>query len=174
MLRRLFVTLLLGGLAGVACVGLGGCAKPALPDATVRASSKEELAEFRSDLSTRFAAEELKPFDTALDELRFDAMDRGIKTTEAREQDMQAAVNGKSVREVLRLGWKARHHRLLGEIKVMSELLQHDLGVKEKTAATGTPESVLTHIQNQQEILGRLRRDLADTERQLTAWGARP
>jgi hypothetical protein len=174
MLRWFVAVLLPGSLCGIVCAGLAGCAKQPLPDITVRASSTEELAAFRSDLGARFAAEELQPFDTALNELRQEAMGRGIKTAAAREQEMQSVVNGKTVHDVLLLGWGARRSRLLDELKVMSELHAHDLKVKERTAATGTPESVLTHLQNQEEILARLRRDLADTERQLAAWGAPP
>jgi hypothetical protein len=175
MLRRLFVVVLLGCLGGVECLSLGGCAKPRdLPEITVRASTAGELAAFRSELAARFSPEQLSPLDTALQELQLDAMNRNVPTAEAREQDMLSAVNGQSVHAALVLGWQARRHRLLREIAFMSGQVEHNLKLQQQTVATGTPESVLTHLHNAQDILARLHRDLTATERRLTEWGAPP
>lgn len=175
MLRCLFVVVVLGCLGGIGCVSLGGCAKPKdLAAITVRASAAGELNAFRSELGARFAPEQLPPFDTALQELKLDAMNRGVATAADRERDMLAAVNGKSVHAALLLGWTARRNRIVREIATMTELLEHNLKLQQKTAATGTPESVTTHVHNAQDILARLRRDLAEAERRLTDWGATP
>ncbi|MFI5336265.1 MAG: hypothetical protein ACHQ5A_05755 [Opitutales bacterium] len=172
MLRRFVLALLLGSLGGAMCLGLGGCSKPALPDTTVRAATTEDLAAFRADLGERFTAEQLQPFDTALLELKLDAMNRGVAAAADREQQVQAAVNGQTVRAVEILGWKARRTRLLGEITFMSGLMESDLKAQQRTAATGTPASVTTHIQNEQDILARLHRDLTATEQELTGLAA--
>lgn len=136
----------------------------------VRSSSSSELTLFRTELSGRFTPEQLRPFDTAIQELKLDAMNRDIAGSAAREEDMRSVINGKSVHATLVLGWKARRNRLLGEIAQMSGLLERDLKRQQATAATGTPESVLTHIQNEQDILARLRHSLQGTESQLEAW----
>ena len=81
-------------------------------------------------------------------------------------------MNSQTVRQTEIRGWQARRTRLLGEQKMMSGLLERDLQAKQRTAATGTPESVLTHIQNEQDILTRLARDLAEVDARLAAWGA--
>jgi hypothetical protein len=155
--------------------GLGGCAKPPpLPEIAVRAGSADELAGFRAELGSRFAAEQLQPIDTALQELKLDAMNRGVATADAREQAMLAVVNGKTVRETLVLGWQARRARLLRERAQLAGMLEPDLRLRQQTAANGTPESVSTRIQNEQDILARLQRDLTDAEGRLTAWGAPP
>ena len=175
MSRWLFVVVFTACLGGVACVSLGGCAKPKdLPEIAVRADAAGELAAFRSELGARFTAEQLQPFDTALQELRLDAMNRGVATADAREQDMLAAVNGKSVHEALLLGWAARRNRILREIAFMTGQLEYNLKQQRQTAATGTPESVATHLHNVQDVLDRLHRDLTDAEGRLTNWGAKP
>jgi hypothetical protein len=163
MLRRTTLALLLAVLPA--------CARPpALPDMPVRAASEEELKAFRAGLDARFAPEQLQTFDTALQELRLDAMNRDVATAAAREADLRAVVNGQTVRTVEILGWQARRRRLLGEIALLTPQLEHDLKRRAETAAAGTPQIVLNRIQNIQDILARLQRDLADTEQRLAGW----
>jgi hypothetical protein len=165
MRHCLFVVLLLGLF--------GGCAKPKdLPELTVRSTDAGELAAFKSELGARFTAEQLKPLDTALQELQLDAMNRGVAAAEDREQAMLNAVNGKSVHEALVLGWQARRNRFLHEISLITGLLDGDLQLQQKTAATGTSQSVLDRIRTEQGLLAQLQANLAATERQLTDWGA--
>lgn len=170
MLRWFVVVVLLGSLLGAECVSLSGCAKQALPDITVRAASTEELAAFRAELGDRFTAEELKPFDLALQELQLDAMNHDVASAAAREQHARAAVNGKTVREALVLGWLARRARLLAEIQPMAETLERDLQTRTRYGAD-TPVIVTNRIQNVQDILARLRRDLLAADEQIAALG---
>ena len=153
-----------------------GCAKPPdLAHTVVQAGSADELAAFRADLGNRFTADQLKDFDTATKELQLDAMNQGVKAAADRETAMLQAINGKSVGQALIAGWQARHRRLEGETKQISELLTFDLKARDKAVTEGRSPSaaVETHIQNEQEILARLQRDLAATDQQLAAWGAR-
>ena len=173
MMRCLFAVVLLSCLAGVECISLGGCARPkALPEITVSAAHAGELTDFRAELGTRFTPEQLQPFNTALQELQLDAMNRGVATAADRELDMLAAVNGKTVHAALVLGWQARRNRFLREIAGLTKMLDQDLQQREKTAATGTPGPVTRRIGSEQEVLGQLHRNLDDTEQKLTAWGA--
>jgi len=153
----------------------GGCGKPKdLPDLTVRSADAGELAAFKSELGGRFTPEQLKPLDTALQELQLDAMDRNVPTAEAREQDMLKVVDGKTVREALVLGWQARHRRFLRETALLTGLLDNDLKLQQKTAATGTPQTVLDRIQSEKTVIAQLQANLAETDRQLTEWGVAP
>ncbi|MEI6107901.1 MAG: hypothetical protein WCR49_12930, partial [Opitutae bacterium] len=77
------------------------------------------------------------------------------------------------VRQTLVLGWQARRHRLLREIAFMTGQVEHNLTLQQQSSAAGTPESVLTHLHNAQDILARLQRDLTATEHRLTEWGAK-
>ena len=164
MAPRLFVALLLGLLAG--------CSRPPeLADTVIRAASAEELAAFRSGLAERFPADQLQPFDTALQELNLAALS-DVPTAEARDVRTRAAVNGRTFRAAVLLGWQARRTRLLGETALVSGLLERALRQKERTAATGTPLSVTHDIENEQDILTRLRDDLAETDRRLTGLAA--
>lgn len=165
MLRQLLALSFLGLVAS--------CAKPALPDLVVRATTSEDLAAFRADLAVRFTSQELEPFDTALQELRLDAMNRNVAPASAREADMLAVVNGKTVHDAQVLGWRARRERLLREIALFTAMHEHDLKLQ-KEKGTETTQTVLNRIQNEQDILARLQRDLADANAHLTTWGATP
>lgn len=166
MFRSVVVALVLACLAG--------CAKPvALPDLVVPGASSEKLAAFRAELGLRFAAVELEPFDTALNELRLDAMNRNVATVAARELDMLAAVNGRTVHAAQIRGWQARRARFLRETTLFADMLAHDLKAQQEST-TGVSQTVTNRIQNSQDILARLGRDLAETDQRLAAWGAPP
>lgn len=156
---------------------LAGCARPpTFPEVAVKARSGDELAAFRADLQDRFAPGQLQDFDTATKELQLDAMNHGIKAAADREAAMLRAIDGRTIHDALVAGWQARHRRLEGEAKQISDLLAADLKARDQAVAAGRPPpaSVETHLQNEQEILARLNRDLAATDQQLAAWGARP
>ncbi|MBI2814280.1 MAG: hypothetical protein HYX71_08345 [Opitutae bacterium] len=154
---------------------LAGCAKQAdLPDLTVSAASPGEFARFRADLGTRFPAEQLKDFDTATQELQLDAMNRDIPTAAGREADMLIVARGKTVRAVTLLGWQARKARFLREIADMTKMLENDLTLQAKTAATGTPEFVTRRLGSEREVLAKLQASLAATESRLAALGTAP
>jgi hypothetical protein len=155
-------------------LGLSACSKPELPDAIVRAESTEALAAFRAELGRRFPAEQLAPFDTALQELQLVHMDRGVASAADRAAAMRATVNGKTVRAAEILGWQARRKRLRAEIADFSGMLERDLALRDKTAASGTPPAVTHRIENEQDILAKLRRLLAEADAQLTTWDAAP
>lgn len=161
-------------VGAIVVLSLAGCAKPDLPDLKVRAADTSEFSSFKTDLERRFPKDRLAPFETALTELQWDAMHRGIKTMAEREQDMLARIDGLTVREAQILGWSARRERLLREIAAMTEIRDHNKRLQEKTTATGTPESVLTHLHNAEDILTRQNRDLAETEHRLLQWALAP
>lgn len=149
-----------------------GCAKPELPATRVRAGSADDLASFRAELAQRHPAAALAAFDTALNELELAGMDRGIAAAADRAAAMRETVDGKTVRAVEILGWEARRTRLQAEIKDFAGMLERDLALKEKTAATGTPPAVIHRIENEQDILAKLRRLLSEAEERLAAWSA--
>jgi hypothetical protein len=156
----------------MAAVLLAGCAKQAdLPDIIVGASSKGEFTRFRADLGNRFTAEQLKDFDTAVQELQLDAMNRDIPTAEGREADMLRVANGKTVHAVTLLGWQARKARFLREATEINRMLEHDLMLQADTAATGTPPAVTSRIGSEKELLAQLLGKLTETDRRLADLG---
>ena len=165
--------MLLRCLLFIAIPGLfAGCAKPAdLRDITVNAASPDDFARFRAELGARFTPEQLKDFDTATQELQLDAMNRDVPTTAAREADMLAVVNGKTVRAATLLGWQARKARFLRETAELTRMLNHDLALQAKAGAD-TPASVLARIQSEKEVVAGIQRHLAETENRLA--GMRP
>lgn len=164
MWRALLTLLLLASLTG--------CTKPDLANTVIRAGSDEELTASRAELADRFGVAALAAYDTALQELQLASMDRGVASAADRAAAMRATVNGQSVRAIEILGWQARRARLLAEIKDFSDMLERDLAVREKTGATGTPQAVTHRIENEQDILAKLHRLLAEADEKLAAWGA--
>jgi hypothetical protein len=156
-LLRLLAILTLGLLAG--------CAKPVpLPDIIVSAASKQDFTRFNADLGKRFPPEQLKDFDTAVQELQLDAMHRDIVTAAEREADMLAVVNGKTVHAVTLLGWQARKARFQREFAEITRMLEHDLKQAEKAPPS---ESLTRRIGSEKEIQAKLQASLADTDRRL-------
>lgn len=155
----------------VLLAAFAGCSRTTLPESVVRAGSAEEFTASRSDLGDRFAAADLQPFDTAIQELKLEAMNRNVAGVTAREQYMLEAVNGRTVLSALRLGWQARRARLLAEQAELSRLLERDVRLHEK-AAESKADEYATRVQNEREIIARLQRDVADAERRLAGWGA--
>lgn len=166
MLRRTLLTLCLLGSAL-----LSSCAKPDLPTTIVRATSEEELTTFRAELVERFGAAAIASYDTAVNELQLAGMDRGLASASARAAAMREQINGKTVRAVEILGWQARRTRLLGEIGQLTEIRAQQIAVRDRTAATGTPQVVHDRIRSAEEVIAKLHRFLAETEQQLAAWG---
>lgn len=154
-------------------LGLSACSKPDLPRSLVRAGSEEELAATRAELVERFGAAPLADYDVALQELQLAGMDK-LRTAADRAAAMRATVHGQTVRAVEILGWQARRARLRAEIADFAAMLERDLALRDKTAATGTSPAVTARIENEQDILAKLRRLLAEAEAKLATWGAPP
>lgn len=159
-------------LLALCALSLSGCGKTDLASTIVHAASEEELASGRAELAARFGHDALAAYDVAIQELQLAGMDRGVAAAADRAAAMRATVNGKTVRAVEILGWQARRTRLDGEIKEFATMLERDLALREKTAATGTSQTVIHRIENEQDILAKLRRLRAEADAKLAGWGA--
>lgn len=133
----------------------------------VSAASAAEFARFRVDLATQFTPEQLQDFDTAIQELRLDAMNRGKATDADREADMLAVVNRKTFPDAVLLGWRARRVRILREFPEARRLVDQDTAEAAKTAATGTPAALTMRLGAEKQSLDKLRRDRDETMRRL-------
>jgi hypothetical protein len=133
----------------------------------VSAASADEFARFRADLGTRFTPEQLQEFDTAIQELKLAAMNRGITTEAGREASMLAVANRNIFSDVVVLGWRARKDRIIREIPGAIRLVNQDMAEATKTAATGTPESVTSRLASEKQALEKLRRDRDEALRRL-------
>jgi hypothetical protein len=147
---------------------LTGCSQPAFEHTVVRSGTPAELNAFRTELAQRFGAAQIAAFETALNELQLAGMERH-PTAEARAAEMRELVNGQSVRAVEILGWQKRQVRLCGEIEQLSLTLEADLRTRERMGHE-TSITVQNRIQNVQEIVAKLRANLALTEQQLAQW----
>lgn len=144
---------------------LAGCAKPVpLPDVVVGAATKQDFTRFNADLGKRFPPEQLKDFDTAVQELQLDAMHRDIATAAGREADMLAVVHGKTVRAVTLLGWQARKTRFFRELAEITRMLEHDLRQAEKAPPS---DSLARRLGSEKDVQAKLQRNLAETDRRL-------
>lgn len=167
MSRGFLVLTLLGVLVG--------CAKKVdLPDITVSAADVGAFSRFRTELREQFPAEQLQPFDTAVQELELDAMNRDVVPAEARELDMIAVVNGKSVHAATLLGWEARHARFLRETAMINRMLENDLKVQRNSGDNGPSATVLARIASAKSVIAQLQTNAAETEHRLARMRASP
>ncbi len=168
---RAFRCLLLGA-AILSLGGLLGCSQKAVLERTVSGGSTELLAEFLEDLRPAWSGEEHALFETALQELKLQAMNAGVSGVQAREDQMRTAINGRTVREVLVLGWQARWLRFTRELEDMTARLERDSALQVKAK---TPESVRFFdnlISNERDLIVQMKAGRADAEAKLAAWGA--
>lgn len=153
---------------------VSACAPKPLAERPVHAASADTFADFRAKLGADFAAEQLKDFDTAVQELKLDAMNSGVAGVAAREEKVFAMMNGKSVREVEVLGWQARHRRLNAELADMEQRLAHDSALQAKAVSADSVKYFSNLINNEQDLVAQSKRNIADTEAKLQSWNAKP
>lgn len=149
-----------------------GCAKKQLRDEVVPSSPSTEFQRFRADLSSRYTPSELQLLDTAIQELKLDAMERGVQGTAAREQDAFRRMGGKSVHEALVLGYTARRSRLLRELTDMEERLEHASKLEQTAVSPDSKQYVSNLLKNERDLIAQIKSNLAATDEQLQEWGA--
>lgn len=167
MLLRVLVFAILA----TASMMIVGCGSKNPMDLEVKAASADEFSAFRERVSSQLTADQRTWFDTAVQELKMKAIDEGVKGIEGREQSVRAAMNGKSVRETIVLGWKARIARLEGELKDMEQKYAHDSQLKPSPDNAQAVRQVAIATQNEIDIMARLKQNIADSETVLKALG---
>lgn len=165
-LDRLVCSIVLFALLSV----VPGCGKKSGLDYQVVARTPDELAATREHLENVLDPQHLQFFDTAVQELKLDAMNAGIEGAARRDEEMRTRVEGKSVRDVILLGWKARQGRLTRELKDMTERLNRDLPNAERPGGKEPGTFLANRIQNEKELVAQLTARLEETNRQLTEW----
>lgn len=161
MMLRCFLCFVLIGM-------LAGCGKKVdLPEVTVSAADAGEFARFRSELGNQFATDRLRDFDTAVQELKLDAMNRDIATSDAREADMRAVIDGKSIHAATLLGWEARRARFLREMAFINKMLEADLKVQQNAGPQGPSSVVLARIDSAKNVIAQIQANADETERRL-------
>lgn len=147
-----------------------GCAPRKAIDGPVAARSAEEFAAFRDALNGAVPLPTLEAFDTAVQELKLEAMSNGVSGVGAREERVRQTVNGKSLQVVLTLGWKARAARLQRELKDMTDRYEHDRELLNRAGGSASSQHLANLTANEQDIIAQLKHQLADTEQKLSAW----
>jgi hypothetical protein len=96
----------------VALVCSVGCSRPKMDPHQVDGRNFGAFYYWRSSVSSSFSPEGWREFNAAVEELRLQAMARGVRGKDAIDQALCDAINGRSVTEVLRLGDEAKIARL--------------------------------------------------------------
>lgn len=140
----------------------------------VRANSTEEFAASRESFAADLSPARLKDFDTAVQEVKYDAMAKGLANVALREQWMRTTANGKSVQQVLVLGWQARRSRLLTELNDMSERYAHDSKLLTRPGSDDSTQFLRNVTRNEEDKIIQLKGLLADADLKLSTWGVTP
>jgi hypothetical protein len=157
-----------------ALLSLCGCGAAVLEDLKVEAASVESFQSFRQNLARRYSADQLAPFDTAVQELKLEAMNSGVAGAKTREEKVLQNIHQKRVREVTILGWQARHSRLTAELTDMRSRFERDSKLQEKAQTEDSRKFFSNLLQNERDLIAQLERDLRATEERLREWGAAP
>lgn len=165
---------LLLGYAILLFGGLLGCSRQDVRERTVSAGSAEELAGFLQDVQPAWSGEDHAHLETALQELKLQAMNAGVSGVAAREEGMRAAINGKTVREALVLGWQARWLRFTRELEDMTARLERDSALQVKAKTAESVRFFENLISNERDLIAQMKAGRADAEAKLAAWGAQP
>lgn len=151
---------------------VSGCSQKALLDREVRAGSSEEFMIYRTGLVGEFTPRLLQDFDTAIQELKLDAIAKGVAGAALRDQRIRAAANGKPVHQVLVLGWEARRSRLTNELNEMKERYAHDTKLLARPGSNESTQFLSNVTRNEEDKINQLKSLLGDTEQKLQEWSA--
>jgi hypothetical protein len=95
----------------------------------------------RSLLPRGLSAEQLKDFDEAVLALKYDVMTRGeTKGSDAVMEQVVSQISGKTLREILGMGWSARLQRLEVERVKLQELVDHNARLKTRPGDTASSD----------------------------------
>ena len=161
----------------IATMSLGivsGCSQKNILDCEIKAGTVDEFAACQANLVSEHTPRLARDFDTAIQELKLDSITKGVLGVEMREERMRATANGKSVKEVLVLGWQARRARLVGELKGMNERYAHDVKLLSRHGSSDSTQFLSNTTQNEENSIALLKTLLGDADQRLTEWGASP
>jgi len=104
---------------------LVGC-HPVKPlDQTIPAGSSNEFTLWRKHVRQSLDAAQWADFDVAVQEIKIRMMiDRIASGGEAVDEAMRARINGSSVREVLKIGFRSKYDRLNGERSELEDVIK--------------------------------------------------
>lgn len=148
---------------------LTGCSKPAPQDRLVKADSPQQFEQWRSDRED-WSSQEQQDFDTAIQEIKLDAMTKSAGTMDSREAQMCDVVKGKTVRAVEILGWHDRRDRLEREKNDMETRLAHDSGLKVREDQTERAQALASITRNEREIIAKNTGLINDVDAKLQGW----
>ncbi|HEY9154057.1 MAG TPA: hypothetical protein VIM69_02930 [Opitutaceae bacterium] len=148
---------------------LAGCSKPAPQDRLVKADSPDQFDQWRSDRDD-WSPQEQQDFDTAIQEIKLDVMNKSAGTMDSREAAMLQIVNGKSVRAVELVGWHDRRDRLEREKKDVETRYAHDSTLKAREDQPDRAQALETTTRNEQAIIAKNTGLIADVDAKLQGW----
>lgn len=157
-----------------AALVLGACGRTEPLATPVSATSMSGLGRWRIKQANRFTLEEWREFDAALQEIRLRVMaDREASGSEAVEEAMCARINGRSVREVLVLGYEGRFARLQPVRDELKRSLEGNALLVTKPGDRASASYLDTLRGRQEEQLRKTEAEIAVAVQRLEALGAR-
>ena len=160
-------------LLGAAALLLApGCAPNDPLEGRIEAADYVGMSMWRADLGSRLEPAELADLDLALQEIRYQVMAEGMSGSEAVEAGLIEKVHGKSVRDILLSGLRARLARV--EREEMSIRLALPINAASVRRRTGVER--LERKAQVEDQVGRLEEDDAEVLRlkaRLDAYGDR-
>jgi hypothetical protein len=127
-------------IAGILLCG-AGCGPSDPLETRFKVQQAADYDQQRSLLPRGLSAEQLKDFDDAVLALKYDVMTRGeAKGSDAVMEQVVTQISGKTLREILGLGWSAKLHRLEVERVKLQELVDHNARLKTRPGDTASSD----------------------------------
>lgn len=157
-------------LAGLA---LAGCSQTPPLDRIVPGDSASALEHWREKVQDDFTAAQWEDFDMALQEIQFKIVaDPDAKGGDPVEAKVREKIAGRTVREVLRLGFESKLARLEAEGAQLEEFIRMNAKVKPGSAPTAV--DFKNQVYTQLALLSRVDDEMERTGQKLDLLLQRP
>jgi hypothetical protein len=151
---------------------LGACAGPKDPlDAKIDARTAHGFQVWRSNHADEQGPEAKREIDDALQELRFELMDRFRLADSVRvDEALRAATHERTVREVLVRAWRHKHARLDGERRLLRGVVR--INANGEPLNVETARTLENTLERQVRRLDQLEEEISRLEKRLAALGS--
>ncbi|HVU35822.1 MAG TPA: hypothetical protein VHE61_20450 [Opitutaceae bacterium] len=165
--------------AAFACaIALGslfpGCSRPDPSLQSIDARNYGAFYYWRSSVSSHFTPQRWSDFHDAIQELRFEAMARGVTGTDAINEALCARINGRTVAEVFRMADEGKLTRLRTERDQLKTMVDSNALLAPRPGDAALADDLGERRTNQQDRLRALVAEIAATRQHLIAQGGHP
>ncbi len=153
-------------------IAFAGC-RPSLPplDRAVAADSPRALTQWRLKNRDALTPQQWKEFDGSIQEINYSVMvERRATGSTAIEEEVLRTIQGRTVRDVVDLGWSSKLARLEAEKAQLETDIKFNSRLKTKPGDDASAEHLASARRMQADRLTRITKDIADIQQILNRY----